>query len=117
MAARVVTVSPDMIWEPPDIQRLWFFPDGSEYLKYSPHFHIIYQSGFRQNMPLCYMFFIVLEGKLSIKDYWGRTTRKIEVWDQVWFTRIRRSSPDWAKAPSSYALMLPGKRFSWRLPK
>ena len=83
-----------MIWEPPDIQRLWFFPNGSEHLKYSSHFHIIYESGFRQNMPLCYMFFVVLEGKFSVKDYYGRTTEKIHVKDQVWHTRTGRRATE-----------------------
>jgi hypothetical protein len=104
MAARVVTVSPDLIWEPPGIQRLWFFPDGSQYLMYSPHFHIIYESGFRQNMPLCYMFIVVMEGKLSVKDFHGKTTQKIEIRDQVWYYR---GSPH--RARGEYAKMLPGR--------
>lgn len=105
MAARVTTVSPDLIWSPEGIERLWFFPEGSEYLKYSPHFHMIFKGGFRQNMPLCYMFIIVLEGKLSLKDYWGKTTSRIEVRDQVWYHRGTKSRAPWA-----YRKMLPGNR-------
>lgn len=106
MAARVTTVSPDLIWTPEGINRLWFFPEGSQYLKYSPHFHMIFNGGFRQNMPLCYMFIIVLEGKLSVKNYWGQTTERIEVMDEVWYVR---GTDRWARR--AYAKMLPGTKF------
>lgn len=75
------------VYQPENVERLWFFPDGSEYLRYSPHFHMIYSGGFRTNFPLVYGFVVVLEGKLSIKDYAGFTQRKIDVRDQVWFVR------------------------------
>lgn len=104
MAARVLTVNPDLIWEPPHIQRLWFFPDGSEYLQYSPHFHIVYEGGFRQNMPLCYMFIVVLEGKLSIKSYSGKTIERIDVRGQMWYCRGTERP-----AKQTYAMMLPAK--------
>lgn len=88
MAAEIVTVSLDgFVWAPDDVNRLWFFPDGSDYLKYAPHFHVIYQGGFRQNLPLNRMFVVVQEGKLSVKDYWGRTTHRIEVCDHTWYFR------------------------------
>lgn len=81
MAAKIVTVSPNLIWEPEELQRLWFFPDGSEYLQYAPHFHAIYPNGFRTNLPLNHMFVIVMEGKFSIKDYYGQTVRiRVETW-------------------------------------
>jgi hypothetical protein len=91
MAAKIVTVSrhgeTPLIWDPGPLERLWFFPDGSEYLRYSAHFHAVHRGGFRQNLPLCHMFVVVLEGKLSVKNYWGTTFSKIEVRDQIWFTR------------------------------
>lgn len=105
MAAKIVTVSPDVIWEPVGVQRLWFFPDGSEYLRYAPHFHLIYDGGFRQNMPLVYMFFVIMEGKLSIKSYWGNTNERIDVRDQVWFYRGTNRL-----AKRAYAMMLPGNQ-------
>lgn len=88
MAAEIVTVSLDgHVWFTDDVNRLWFFPDGSQYLKYSAHFHVIYDGGFRQNLPLTHMFVVVQEGKLSVKDYWGRTTHRIEVSDHTWYFR------------------------------
>jgi hypothetical protein len=101
MAAKVVTVSHGLIWEPEELQRLWFFPDGSEYLRYAPHFHLIYQGGFRQNLPLIYSFVIVMEGKLSIKNYYGTTEQKIVVRDEVWFY-----PGVWNRATGEYAKML-----------
>lgn len=103
MAASVVTVSPDLIWAPERVTRLWFFPDGSEYLG-APHFHLIYDSGFRQNMPLRYMFFIVMDGKLSIKSYYGNTAIRIDVHQQVWYYRGTRR-----RAPKAYAMILPSR--------
>jgi hypothetical protein len=87
MSAKIVTVSQDLIWSPEDVQQLWFFPDGSQYLQYSPHFHAIFTNGFRQSFPLMYSFVVVLEGKLSVKEYWGKTQYRINVKDQVWFDR------------------------------
>lgn len=87
MSAKIVTVSPGLIWAPPEVERLWFFPDGSQYLRYSPHFHMIAKGGFRQNFPLTTCFVVVLEGKLSVKDFYGKTFQKITVEDQVWFKR------------------------------
>lgn len=109
MAAKIVTVSPKpdyLIWYPENINRLWFFPNGSEYLRYSPHFHAIYHGGFRQNLPLVYMFVVVLEGKLSVKDYWGETTHRIEVSDHTWYFRDTNCQH---RAEWTYAQMLPGK--------
>jgi hypothetical protein len=102
MAARITSVSPGLIWTPEGIQRLWFFPDGSEYLRYSPHFHMIFEGGFRQNLPLIYSFVVVHEGKLSVKDYWGTTNHKIEVRNQVWC--FRGGIP----VPKIYAMCVPG---------
>lgn len=104
MAATIVTVSPEVVWGPEELQRLWFFPDGSEYLRYSPHFHAIYPSGFRTNLPLNHMFVVVFDGKLSIKNYYGETIQKIEVNGQIWYYR---SSP--RQAEQEYAMTLPGK--------
>lgn len=87
---------------PNEVERLWFFPYASEYLRYSPHFHMIHASGFRQNLPLLYMFVIVLEGKLSVKDHWGNTLQKLEVRDQVWFERGTQR-----RVPKIYDMMLP----------
>lgn len=103
MAARIVTVTPDSIWEPEDVERLWFFYNGSQYLRYSPHFHVIYRSGFRQNFPLTHMFVVVMEGKLSVKDYYGGTVERIVVRDQVWYFRERQSL-----AQRVYAMTVPG---------
>jgi hypothetical protein len=86
MAAKIASVDFDgFIWET-DVQRLWFFPDGSEYLQYAPHFHAIHFGGFRQNLPLTHMFVVVFEGKLSVKSYAGHTFKKIEVSDHMWYT-------------------------------
>lgn len=87
MAAKVITVSRELVWEVPEVERLWFFPDGSEYLRYSPHFHIITRGGFRQNLPLSHMFVVVLEGKLSVKNFYGETIKKITIHDHVWYIR------------------------------
>lgn len=88
MAAKIIIVSPpEFMWATDEVERLWFFPDGSEYLRYAPHFHLIYSNGFRQNLPLVYGFVVVLEGKLSVKDFYGNTFKKIDVRDQVWFVR------------------------------
>jgi hypothetical protein len=59
MSAQITTITQDLVWAPGDVERLWFFPDGSEHLRYSPHFHIITKSGFRQNFPLTHMFVVV----------------------------------------------------------
>lgn len=91
MAAKIISVSPGFIWTPPAPERLWFFPDGSEYLKYSPHFHLIHKGGFRMNLPLSDVFIVVLEGKLSVKGYHGHTMERITVVDQVWYKRGTRS--------------------------
>jgi hypothetical protein len=93
MAARITTVTQELIWSPEDLERLWFFPDGSEYLRYSPHFHAIWPGGFRQNFPMTHMFVIVHEGKVSVKDYYGNTSCRIEVHDQVWCYRGTRRRP------------------------
>jgi hypothetical protein len=104
MAATITTVSPELIWTPERISRLWFFPEASEWLRYAPHFHVIYPSGFRTNLPLTHSFIVVLEGKLSIKNYYGQTTQKIVVRDQVWYY-----PGVWNRAQGEYAKMLPGK--------
>jgi hypothetical protein len=103
VAAKIVAVTPDLIW-PVEPLRLWFFPDASEWLRYSPHFHIIMPSGFRQNLPLTRMFVAVMEGKLSIKNYLGETYQRIEVRDQIWF--VRGSD---VRAQQAYAQIVPGK--------
>lgn len=105
MAATVMTVSSGLVLGPGRVQRLLFFPSGSEYLKYSPHFHTIQRGGFRTNFPLSHGFFIILDGKLSVKDYWGVTTHRIEVKDQVWY--FRDTNCQWL-ARWIYAQMLPG---------
>jgi hypothetical protein len=106
MAAEITTVSRDLIWSPQDVQRLWFFPDGSRYLRYSSHFHMIFKSGFRQNLPLMHwtnpLFVVVYNGKLSVKNFWGTTIHKIEVIDQVWYYA------GGLRAPKTYALVVPG---------
>jgi hypothetical protein len=103
MSARVQTVSySGLIIGPEQVERLWFFPYGSEYLRYSPHFHMIEASGFRYNVPLMYTFVIVLEGKLSLKNHWGTTMQKLEVRDQVWFERGSQR-----RVPRIYDMMLP----------
>lgn len=89
MSAKIVTVSPGHLLIPEEPQRLWFFPDGSALLRYAPHFHMIMGSGLRQNLPLSHMFVVVLEGKVSIKNFYGRTIERIDVRDQVWFYRGR----------------------------
>lgn len=101
MAAKIVIVSREMVTFAEEAERLWFFPDGSEYLKYSPHFHLIKRGGFRQNLPLSYMFIVVLEGKLSVKAFDGFTTHKIEVRDQVWYMRGQEN-----RVPNIYAKTL-----------
>lgn len=99
MAARVAVVEGGRVYQTTSVERLWFFPNCSEYLRYSPHFHVIARGGFRQNLPLSHMFVVVFEGKLSIKNYWGETQRKIHVQDQVWFYRgtSQRAQGDYAK--------------------
>lgn len=108
MAAKIAVVTPEVpfVWEPEGIQRLWFFPEGSEYLRYSPHFHAIYDSGFRSNLPLTHMFVAVIDGKLSIKNYEGYTTARITVSDHVWYVRgtNRRRRAQWA-----YAMTIPDR--------
>lgn len=86
MSAKIVTVSPSLIWHPNELQRLWFFPKGSRFLRY-PHYHAIFPGGFRQNLPLWPMFVVILDGKLSIKNFDGKTVRRIDVRDQVWYHR------------------------------
>lgn len=89
MAATITTVDrgSGVIWEPEGIERCWFFPHGSDYLKYSPHFHLVFTGGFRQNIPLNGVFVVVMDGKISIKDYWGKTFERIDVEDQIWYSR------------------------------
>lgn len=105
MAANILTATSSFVWVPMTLSRLWFFPDGSEYLHYSSHFHLIYPSGFRQNLPLCDMFVIVLSGKLSIKDYYGETTHKVSVCDQVWYMRGTLN-----RCPKLYAKAIPRRK-------
>lgn len=106
MAATFITVSySGLIINPQEVQRLWFFPDGSEYLRYSPHFHMIETDGFRQNLPLVYTFVIVLNGYLSVKDYWGETVGRIDVREQVWYER-----GTYRRVPRVYDQMLPALR-------
>lgn len=109
MAAKIAIVTPEVpfIWYPENVERLWFFPDGSEYLRYSPHFHVIYRGGFRQNLPLTHMFVVVFDGKLSVKDYWGRTITRITVSDHVWYVR---GTDCQSPASKSYAMTIPGQR-------
>lgn len=97
MAARIITVSQGKVWWPEDVERCWFFPHGSEFLRYAPHFHVIHGGGFRQNLPLNHMFVVVMDGKVSIKDYWGKTFERIDVLDQVWHSRSTKR-----KAPQTY---------------
>jgi hypothetical protein len=105
MAAKIKVISPDLspswIWDPGPVERLWFFPSGSEYLRYAPHFHVIHQGGLRQNLPLSHMFVVVYEGKLSVKNYSGETYIRIDVRNQIWF--IRGSM---VRAQEAYALTL-----------
>lgn len=101
MAARIITVSSDLIWDPGEVERLWFLPHGSEFLKYSPHFHLVFPGGFRQNIPLTTAFVIVMEGKVSIKDYWQNTFERIDVKDQVWYSRSTKR-----RAPQTYRKVL-----------
>lgn len=107
MSAKIVSISRGLILDMPEIERLWFFPDGSEYLRYSPHFHVIHPGGFRQNLPLCAMFVIVLEGKLSVKAFDGFTTHKIEVRDQVWYMRGQDN-----RVPNIYAKTVQRMRYN-----
>lgn len=108
MSAQIVIVDRRRIWSPGSVQRLWFFPEGSQYLRYAPHFHFILEDGFRQNLPLSLllssMFVIVLEGKLSIKDFLGNTTHKVEVRDQVWYMRGGEN-----RCPNLYVKTVPGR--------
>ena len=104
MAARITTVTPDLIWSPEDVQHLWFFPNGSAYLRYSPHFHMICRGGFRQNLTLTHMFVVVYEGKFSVKSFDGLTYQRIEVRDQIWFLRGSQ-----IQAHAIYSMLLPGK--------
>lgn len=76
-----------MLWEPMEVERLWFFPHRSEYLRYSPHWHMIFKGGFRQNLPLSDQFVVVKNGKFSIKDYHGHTLFKMLVVNHVWYIR------------------------------
>lgn len=87
MAAQIVMVEQGRVLGMNAVERLWFFPDGSEYLRYSPHWHMIYQGGFRTNFPLTHGFVVVLDGKLSVKDFLGGTIQKINVCNQVWHFR------------------------------
>jgi hypothetical protein len=103
VAAEILTITPDLVWSPPDVQRLWFFPHGSQYLRYSPHFHMIARGGFRQNFPLNHMFILVLGGKLSVKDHHGFTVQRIDVRDQVWYVRGTQT-----KTPKLYASTIVG---------
>lgn len=89
MAAQIVIVEQGRVLQPETVERLWFFSEGSEHLRYSPHFHMIRNTGFRSNFPLVYGFVVVMDGKLSVKDYFGKTIQKINVRDQVWYSRDR----------------------------
>jgi hypothetical protein len=106
MAANIVIVEGGRVYEQTQVERLWFFPDCSEYLRYSPHFHMVYSGGFRTNFPLTHGFVIVMTGKLSIKDFNGYTTRKIVVRDQVWYNRLEIARGTPRPAPHEYAKML-----------
>jgi hypothetical protein len=101
MAAQITIVEGGRILGMNGVERLWFFPDASEHLRYSPHFHMIYRGGFRTNFPLTHGFVVVHEGKLSVKSFFGETRTKIHVQDQVWF--LRGTSQ---RAPWEYAKML-----------
>jgi hypothetical protein len=104
MSATIATVTmglPNLPVMSEEVQRLWFFPNGSEHLR-RPHFHAIYESGFRQNLPLSVMFTLVYNGKLSVKDYWGKTNQRIEVINQIWYVRGAQR-----RAQGAYALILP----------
>lgn len=103
MAARIVSVSPGLIW-PVEAHYLAFFPNGSEYLRYSPHWHVVHLSGMRQNLPLVYGFVVVLEGKFDIKNFSGTTGYRIHVRDQVWRLRETQKS-----VPELYAMTVPGR--------
>lgn len=106
MAAQIVIVERGRVLGMTAVERLWFFPDGSEYLRYSPHFHVIHIGGLRTNFPLCYGFVVVLDGKLSVKDYLGKTITKIEVRDQVWYHRVSVSRGSPTPAKGVYAELL-----------
>jgi hypothetical protein len=106
MAAKVVTVTPGLVWEIPEVERLWFFPEGSEYLRYSPHFHVITRGGFRQNFPLTHMFVVVIDGKLSVKNFYGGTMQRITVSDHVWYVR---GTDCQRRAKRVYAMTIPGR--------
>lgn len=104
MAARIVSVSPDLIW-PIEVRYLAFFPNASEYLRYSAHWHVQHTSGMRQNLPLDYGFIVVLEGKFDIKKYNGRTVHRIHVAsDQIW--RLRETQQP---VPKLYAMCVGGR--------
>lgn len=105
MAARIAIVERGRVHQTTSVERLWFFPDGSEFLRYSPHFHMVYPGGFRTNFPLSHGFVIVFEGKLSVKNYFGETIKRIQVQDQVWY-----SSGTSYPLPEFYAYMLPEHR-------
>lgn len=109
MAAKIAVVTPEVpfIWKPEGIERLWFFPDASEYLRYSPHFHVIHTGGFRQNLPLTHMFVAVIDGELSIKDYEGYTIERITVSDHTWYIR---GTDCQRRAQWAYAMAIPGRR-------
>jgi hypothetical protein len=108
MAAKIVVISKKFVWEPIDVERLWFLPNGSEFLRYSPHWHLWFKGGFRQNVPMTYygnaMFVVVMEGRFSIKNYYGGTVHKIEVEDHTWYDRSIARAP----ARSWYSKMVRG---------
>jgi hypothetical protein len=91
MAAEFDVISPGNIWTPEPVQRLWFFPEGSIHLRYSAHWHLWWEGGIRQNIPLLWWgnptFVVVKQGKFSLKDYFGSTLLKVDVRDQIWHDR------------------------------
>lgn len=109
MSAKIITVDAHGVQFPMEPERLWFFPDASDHLRYSPHYHVIMPGGFRQNLPLVYGFVVVLEGKLSVKDYWGQTINRIDVRDQVWFLRGQSQ-----RTPNLYAQSVIDMSGTWR---
>jgi hypothetical protein len=109
VSAKIVVVGPYGVLSELEPERLWFFPDASDYLRYSPHYHLIMPGGFRQNLPLVYNFVAVMEGKLSVKDYWGQTINRISVRDQVWYLRGTQK-----KTPEHYAHSVINMDGTWR---
>lgn len=104
MGAKIVSVSPGLIW-PIEVRYLAFFPNASEYLRYGAHWHVQHTSGMRQNLPLEYGFVVVREGKFDIKSCDGKVVHRIHVAsDQIW--RLRETQ---RPVPELYAMCVGGR--------